>query len=407
MLLFRAKRLLLPRPRHSLFKLSFILVLAFGIVPKISAAPQNPDFVTLRFFSQESPQRIRISAPSGIFLQEEMGESRPLHIETLELDASSGRLLSVPPLATSQEIWRLRGLGTEPLTLTSDQGRVRRLQTELKIAVKSHRLFLTTRIPLEDYVSQVLPEEMPRDFPLEALKAQAVLIRTRTLQKHFEHRREAYDLCDSTHCQVWKGVGTFDAKIQAATQQTQGLILSHGNQAIEALYHSTCGGHTAANHQVFGGKALSYLQGVSDEDFCANSPHSNWKSNLNWAQVQNALGENRLRAINITKQDAYGRVFELHLENSSRAIISAQELILQLGRLYGWETLKSNWWTLSSQKDGLTFLGHGLGHGVGLCQWGARGRAQQGASFEAILRAYFPGTHLQTLTEKTSLGAVR
>lgn len=389
-----------PWLRRPLFK-SFVVIcfIAISLTPLFGES-QESNFVTLQLFSQEEPTHIRLHAPGGIFLQTGEQKNHPLHTTTLDLEIASGKLQSHPAFTTTKEPWIIKTSGNEPLVVTSEQGRIRRLQTPLKVSVKSHRLFLSTRIPLEDYVTQVLPEEMPRDFPLEALKAQAVLIRTRALQKHFEHRREAYDICDSTHCQVWKGVKPFDAKIQAATQQTRGKILAYRNQIIQVLYHSSCGGYTAANHQVFGGKPLPYLQGVSDENFCANSPQSTWNSRLNWKQLQTALEENRLSGITLSNKDAHGRILDLRLVNGSHAVISAQELMLRLGRLYGWDTLKSNRFDLSFEKDTLVFSGHGLGHGVGLCQWGARGRAQQGASFEQILKAYFPGTHLQVLAQK-------
>lgn len=278
----------------------------------------------------------------------------------------------------------------------------RRFRGELEVRVRAGRLFLVERPELEDYVGAVLSAELPEEFPLEAQKAQTVLARTYAVAERGRHGAEGFDLCDLTHCQVYAGLPSPSSKQEEAVRSTRGKILTYQGKPAAALFHSTCGGHTSPNQRVFGGRPLAYLQGVADGDFCTASPHSRWTAEIPLEQLAVLLEaggsppfRGEVTSILPFDREPAGRIFSLELTAGQRREVSAMDFLSWIGKTLGWNELKSNWFEILS-KDGLVhFEGRGLGHGVGLCQWGAKGRAEAGANFSAILQAYFPGTRVE------------
>jgi stage II sporulation protein D (peptidoglycan lytic transglycosylase) len=265
---------------------------------------------------------------------------------------------------------------------------------EKTVRVQEKKTGIISTYPLENYVAAVLAAEMPEEFPPEALKAQAVLIRTLTRNPPQDHRLQGFDFCDTTHCQLFRPLQQVPEKFLVAARETRGQTLSYNHHPIMALYHSACGGHTSPNQRVFGGEPQPYLQGVDDQDYCKDSPQSTWQSQLGRRDLEGALDFSPLQHIQILDGEPNGRNFTLALEGQDFKKISAQDFLLAVGQRLGWEKIKSAYFSLESRGDTLTFIGRGLGHGVGLCQWGARGMALQGKNYRQILQHYFPGTHL-------------
>ncbi len=272
---------------------------------------------------------------------------------------------------------------------------------KLLIRVHKKELEILEEIRLEDYVRGVLESEMPQGFPPEALKAQAILIRTYALANVKRHQLEGFDLCDLTHCQVYGGKNLNYRSLEEAVQATRGIFLAYQLKPIQALYHSTCGGHTSANQKVFEGPALSYLQGVDDEKWCSKSPHYTWENSISIPILSEVLKKDsqtnpkgEVQGLKIADGESGGRVFELEIEGKRNAKVAALDFLSVVGRYLGWNILKSNWFSVEIKNNEAVFSGHGLGHGVGFCQWGAKGMAEAGKKYNEILFHYFPGTQL-------------
>ncbi|MEN9224233.1 MAG: hypothetical protein Q6L60_04255 [Thermostichus sp. HHBFW_bins_43] len=174
------------------------------------------------------------------------------------------------------------------------------------------------------------------------------------------------------------------------------LIDPEHAQPIAALFHSTCGGHTSANQDIFAPPARPYLQGVVCEG-CQDSPfYGPHTIRIAATDLERALGSSDLE---IVQSDPQGR--PLRLRVGSR-LWHGQTFGLRLGQTLGWGILPSNRFTFerppAGSQEPYTFIYRGAGHGVGLCQWGARGLAKQGYTARHILGHYFPGAQLtQTL----------
>jgi len=271
----------------------------------------------------------------------------------------------------------------------------------LKIYADGNELCIINLAPLDDYLAGVIAAEMPQ-AELAALQAQAVAARTYTIKNWQRHQTRGYQFCDLTHCQTYKGSDGVTEKITQAVAGTKNEILTFDRQPIAAYYSSTCGGHTADDADVWATEEnQSYLESVAD-DFCADSPHYRWRVKLSADSLhqiwQQRLGES-LTSISITKRGANDRVRELAMMGSSLHLISGEDFRAVTCRELGWNTIKSTVFDLRFEKNTYVFDGRGLGHGLGLCQYGAMAMARNGHGYQKILKRYFPGTMIRNFQE--------
>ncbi|KHG65389.1 stage II sporulation protein D [Thermus sp. 2.9] len=256
----------------------------------------------------------------------------------------------------------------------------------VRLLPQGGKLLVINLVLLEDYLLGVLPGEMPEGFPLEALKAQAVLARTFAVNRL--NPKAPYDLCASELCQVYLGFAAEKPKHAQAVAATRGQVLSYGGKAISALYHADSGGMTAGSEEVFQ-KALPYLRPRPDP--YAKGPKSAWR-----VSVSKEAAEQALRALGYTpkgeeapqvlERSPSGRAWRVRLMGVEVWGPEAQRLL----RLMGLPSALAEF-------QGFEAVGRGAGHGVGLSQWGAKGMAEAGFDHREILGHYFPGTFLSEL----------
>lgn len=248
-------------------------------------------------------------------------------------------------------------------------------------------------VDLEEYLYSVVPQEMPASWPPEALQAQSICARTYVLQR--SDPRRPYDLVPSELDQVYRGIAAETPAATAAVDATRARVLSFGGSFAHVAYSSCCGGHTESSADAWGSGALPYLQGVVCT-WCSESPHYRWTANLSLDVVAArcstlvpALG--RVSDVQIAERDASGRAraFELVTDRGTSMVPGSA-----FRRAVGSRALPSLLVTdVRRGPDGVIALaGGGLGHGVGFCQWGAKGLAFAGRAPEDILTFYFPGT---------------
>ncbi len=248
-------------------------------------------------------------------------------------------------------------------------------------------VLLVNVLPLEDYLVGVLGSEMPRSFPLEALKAQAVAARTYALQKKLEQYGQPFHLGSSVISQVYGGLKAEDPRTREAVEATRGLVLTFDLQPIEAYFHSSCGGKTESGLSALG-RDLPYLKPVSCP--CGKLPSSSWSMALSNDEMKSALGS-KPTGMKVEGRTSTGRVKRVHFApNRSLDAVTFRERI-------GYTKLKSLQFDLEPTAAGWSIHGHGFGHGAGMCQWGAKVLAEEGQDFREILSHYYPGTELQVL----------
>lgn len=254
---------------------------------------------------------------------------------------------------------------------------------------------IVTTVGLEEYLYSVVPREMSPSWPAAALEAQAVCARTYVLQR--SSPRRSYDVVPSEADQVYGGVASESPAGRAAVDATSALVLEFNGTFAQIMYSSCCGGHTEASSDAWGGSALPYLGGVVCPH-CTASPNFRWQRELDSTAIANAFAREiesygRLTALRVGTSDGSGRarMMELVCERGS-AFVKGSSFRMRLGPRTVPSTLITKIDASAEAPERITIEGGGLGHGVGLCQWGARGMALEGASSTDILSFYFPGT---------------
>jgi stage II sporulation protein D len=268
------------------------------------------------------------------------------------------------------------------------------------------------RVALEDYVRAAILSEFapPSGDPVDVqrmLEVQAVIARTYAAAHVGRHRREGYDLCATTHCQLYQPArlktSSWAPLAEEAVRHTAGQVLWYGTAPASTLFHSDCGGHTSAAADVWGGTARPYL-GAAADDGAARAAHSTWRYETGRAELIAALNADPrtrvgkdLRDITIARRDRAGRAVRVILNGTRQATVRAEDLRSVLNQTFGARSMRSARFEVSRQGARFLFTGKGFGHGVGLCQAGAYARLQSGARPEQVLARYYPGTRLIAL----------
>ncbi len=297
--------------------------------------------------------------------------------------------------------------GGVPLTVTAydANGLVasRRYSGSITVAPDADGILVINTVDLEQYVGSVLAAEISPSWSYEALKAQAIAARTYALHAAATGKH-AYDLGDDTSNQVYNGMDGIDPRLAAAAQATAGIALLAGTTAAEVFYSAACGGHTASVAELTGApNAPPYLRGIVDADssgkpYCAKAPFYAWE-NVVAAEAMAAIFDIApvdMTGIEIasTWPDGRVRTIAAHRNNGSDVVIQGRALYAKAAESLGYKVVPSLLFQIEPDPGGFRISGHGLGHGVGMCQWGARGRSDGGENAQTILSAYFPGTTL-------------
>lgn len=261
-------------------------------------------------------------------------------------------------------------------------------------------------IQLEDYVrGTALSEFAPAgdaEIAERMLEVQAIISRTFAVAHTGRHARAGFDLCSTTHCQLYEPnrlkTSRWSSVVARAVEQTRGVILLFEGQPAQALFHADCGGHTSDAEAIWGGQRRKYL--VAREDGGpARKAHTRWEYEVTREALTRALNTDpktrlagRLEDLRVVSRDDGGRAVEIAVRGSTNYQIRAEELRQVLSRAFGPRTIKSTYFEITREANKFTFSGRGFGHGVGLCQAGALARITAGATPRDVLKFYYPGT---------------
>ena len=268
---------------------------------------------------------------------------------------------------------------------------------------------LVNTLDFEEYLAGVVPSEVPAYFPQETLRAMAVVARTYGLTHLGRH--DDFDVCATVHCQVYRGLENEAVSSNRAVLQTAGERLTFDGKSVKALFHAVCGGSTASPVEVWQGAGpIAYLPSRADgksTSFCADSGRFRWSQVFTDRELQetlasglkgqlgsNFVGLSTLSSVKITARHPSGRVKTLRIEGPEKSYEVEGDAIRWLfsGGKIGTSGLQSTLFTIDKTETGYQIRGGGWGHGVGLCQQGAFGRAKAGHKYQDILQHYYPGT---------------
>jgi SpoIID/LytB domain protein len=305
-------------------------------------------------------------------------------------------------------------------------------RTLLAVVDRNGKLALANRLPLEDVLKGTVPAEMFSTAPAEALKAQAIAARGQLIgELGARHLADPFHLCASQHCQVYRGHTSRRDSTDAAVDATRGKFLVADGKLVETSYSACAGGYTASNDTAWpqlpdphrrarfdGSGDTRFETGISESNLSAfldqppqmyctlagvNQQYVRWSRDYTPAQMDSMVSARypigSLVDLVPQKRGPSGRLIELELIGQKGRATIARELPIR--RLFG--NLPSALIRITIQRDAtgnptrFHIDGAGFGHGVGMCQTGAIGRAKAGQSAEEILRFYYNGADIKTL----------
>jgi len=318
------------------------------------------------------------------------------------------------------------------IAIGDDKQNVRPYRGKFEITIENKRLIAINVVKMEEYLLGVVPAEMPPTWPSEALKAQAVAARS---YAYFNIGRFAYrkfDLADTVVSQAYGGVyGETEATTNAVVD-TEGEVVTYSGNLANTLYHSTCGGGTASAADLFakspGEKVVIWSKEkgnvgivaevhnpegdipyliVTDDmspwdfDYCKDSPYYRWHRSYTMEQLREALANsihtdpgNRLSSIDIASADPSGWVRYIFISGERDQTARGSEFRGALNKYLENNALPSQNFEMKYRSGGYDFSGKGFGHGIGMCQWGAKGRAEDGVGYVNIIIHYYPGCEI-------------
>lgn len=288
----------------------------------------------------------------------------------------------------------------------------------MKILPNGQSLRLVNVIYVEDYLRGVVPPEIgPREAnEIEAIKAQAVAARTYTMAHLQQYGNEPYDLKSTIIDQLYQGVNIENKLVNEAIDATAGYVITYQDQFINAYYHSTCGGMTDDIVDVWDRSPEPYLKPVADTD-CNWSKYYTWKEIFTEPQLRGRLEQYLSRDrgrdmrltpitdIRVVGLSPGGRAMQMQVYTGDDVYRFYKDRIRWVvGRSSNPELiLPSDRFEVKLGRDGqgnvtaITFSGQGYGHGVGMCQCGAIGKARLGWAYDSILTHFYTGTELKQL----------
>ena len=305
------------------------------------------------------------------------------------------RLIATPRgFRIGPDEWAAEGLSIEPSVerdLYLDQTRFR---GSLSVFKKPNGLlYVVNRLDIEKYLYGVLHHEVAPWWPMEALKAQAVAARSYAYYQAQVSQQAAYDLKSSTSSQVYGGSTTERYRTRKAVDRTAGQILVYEGKPFPAYFHATCAGTTAGAQELWKIDLPPIAGGVKC-GFCRISPHFYWQAKVPLSEIEDELRKNgrsigQVLKIESVTQTPSGRVGSLKITGTqNEAVVAAKDFRVWVGG----DRVKSTDFKVEVKEDVAEFHGKGWGHGVGLCQWGALGKALLGASYKDILSFYYPAS---------------
>ncbi len=383
------KQFLMPLLRWG--KQSWWLTLAVWLV---AMAPARAA-LDLRVAVEQGVSTVQVGSSTNALLKDSSGQVLAEVEGSTALDANA----EAGGVAISR--WRSDGIWIEPqgdgLVWIGD----RWYRGKVYVVPTGSGLTAVNYVDLEEYLYSVLGGEMPTNWPLEALKAQAVAARSYALYQRQTGANTVFDVGDTTRWQVYGGVQEETNTTVAAVQGTRGQVLTYNGQIINAVFHSSSGGHTENVEDVWL-SALPYLRAVPDYDQAA--PVFQWTVTFSADQMrQKITGVGNIISFAAERSTPRGRL------KSVRVVGDAGERVLTGDEMRQALNLRSTLFTIQPQSDrvasaqgiptpgGFQVIGRGFGHGIGMSQYGAYGMASQGRNYRDIVLHYYQGAILSQI----------
>jgi stage II sporulation protein D len=400
------------------------------------ATPGDSLAVVREYFAWEH-NRLLIKHELLYFDEHSFSSFEAAEMYAAKMRIPKGKIMEIPVINSTVKISNDRGetiyLET-PLRIESDGLKVNNgsLSFDGAFVLKTvkNKLVLNHLLPLEDYLAGVIQNEIGNSSPVEALKAQAVAARTHALSLliNNRHKADGFDLCSSTHCQVYKGKYLQNESILNAVRDCSSEALFIDGNIADATYHSSCGGKTDSSSVIWKGKPVSHLNGVTciaDADSLDLSRERiarqwidtksssegmsswergalSWDKSISLNKLADNVGLSFINEIVIVSRGRSGRITAMKFSGNKEVRLDNEYKIRQAfdNTLSSFFYIKGAYHEsgdniVINPRGSVHLKGKGAGHGVGMCQVGALRMAREGKTYKEILQQYYPGTELK------------
>ncbi|NOZ64018.1 MAG: SpoIID/LytB domain-containing protein [Caldiserica bacterium] len=263
----------------------------------------------------------------------------------------------------------------------------------LRIYLRGGKVIPVNYLNVEDFLRGVIKGEISPSWPRETLKAQIVAARSYAVYSLAGKR--LFDVTAGTGDMVYGGIYWEDARIDRAVKETEGEILLREGKVVPGYFSACAGGHTEWASWVWE-SAPKYFVGVSCP-FCQDSPYYRWKLRISKSTLSRYLGVEGIKNLKVLSFTPSGRVNEIKVEGSRESKVYKGNTFR---KMIGYSRLRSTLFTFKTGLFFITFSGKGWGHGVGLCQWGAKKMGEMGYSYKEILKFYYPFAKVSNYEKK-------
>jgi len=368
-----------------------------------------------------------ITSPSGLTVETERGDN----IDELpqgrgvafSADGDGGITMTVMDAANTPVGRSRRGLASPVVVRAADGGvvEVRGAAYRGAVLVQSGRRGITfvNRVDMESYLLGVVPRELGNvdEGAYEAMKAQAVAARTYAMKNMGRRSSLGFDVYAGTEDQVYGGAEAEREVVSRAVRETAGEVLTYGGRPIDAYYHSTCAGRTAAIDEVWNVNPVPYLVSVEDVDPRTGEAWDRTSSRFSWTERWSAsqlvsilnrtladslrgrrIGE--IEDMDVVSRTRSGRVRAMRIDTDAGTFTVGRDRVRWILAPARGGILNSSKFDVRLERSGgqvvsVVAEGGGWGHGIGMCQVGAMNRARAGQDYHTILDAYYPGTRIE------------
>lgn len=259
-----------------------------------------------------------------------------------------------------------------------------RLYDDNLLVIASDRyLTLVNQVDLDKYLAGVIEAEAGPNSDKEFYKAQSILCRTFALKEMDRHLTEGFSLCDGSHCQAFKGKSTKNPEILEAIVETSGIILADYNfKLITAAYHANSGGQTQRASDVWL-TDMDYLQSVVDP-YSLHQPLAKWQDTISFADWKAYLLKNGMKSVSKIPDEI---IYVEQMRRKKYFILDKDSI--RMSKIREDWGFKSSFFDMFPSGDSVLVWGKGFGHGIGMSQEGAMKMANDGFSYQDILKFYF------------------